>query len=506
MATAVKQWTSSVIKQDEIDKYLINGKDFIDDELIKKQILENRNSEKSRIRDILAKSYDLQRLDPVETAALLDVTDPELLSEMYDTGLKIKQKVYGTRVVTFAPLYCSNHCVNNCLYCGFRNENKAERRRKLELPEIKKEAESLEKAGHKRLIMVYGEHPASDADYIVDTVKTVYDTKVANGEIRRVNINAAPMEIENLRKLHDVGIGTFQVFQETYSHERYKTVHPSGIKSNYRWRLYALHRAMEAGIDDVGMGSLFGIYDWKFEVMGLLYHTIDLENRFGGIGPHTISFPRIEAASNIAIPGLDKYGVNDAEFKRLVTVLRLSVPYTGMIVTAREKPEVRKEAFSVGCTQGDASSRIGIGAYHEDESGDNQDLEKQQFELGDTRNLDEFIADLAEEGYLTSFCTAGYRCGRTGEAFMDVAKCGKVHAFCMPNAVLTFKEYLLDYAGDLTKAKGEKLLDIEIEKLNKISSRRSKSILPESKTAREISGFKADYCGIKQTENRKYSF
>ncbi len=252
----------------------------------------------------------------------------------------------------FAPLYCSNHCVNNCLYCGFRNENKAERRRKLELPEIKKEAESLEKAGHKRLIMVYGEHPASDADYIVDTVKTVYDTKVANGEIRRVNINAAPMEIENLRKLHDVGIGTFQVFQETYSHERYKTVHPSGIKSNYRWRLYALHRAMEAGIDDVGMGSLFGIYDWKFEVMGLLYHTIDLENRFGGIGPHTISFPRIEAASNIAIPGLDKYGVNDAEFKRLVTVLRLSVPYTGMIVTAREKPEVRKEAFSVGCTQG----------------------------------------------------------------------------------------------------------------------------------------------------------
>ena len=257
MATAVKQWTSSVIKQDEIDKYLINGKDFIDDELIKKQILENRNSEKSRIRDILAKSYDLQRLDPVETAALLDVTDPELLSEMYDTGLKIKQKVYGTRVVTFAPLYCSNHCVNNCLYCGFRNENKAERRRKLELPEIKKEAESLEKAGHKRLIMVYGEHPASDADYIVDTVKTVYDTKVANGEIRRVNINAAPMEIENLRKLHDVGIGTFQVFQETYSHERYKTVHPSGIKSNYRWRLYALHRAMEAGIDDVGNGIAF---------------------------------------------------------------------------------------------------------------------------------------------------------------------------------------------------------------------------------------------------------
>lgn len=466
MKTAINSWVNSVIKQDEIDKYLINGKDFIDDELIKKQILDNRNSDKSRIRDIIAKSLDLQRLDPFETAALLDVTDPELLSEMYDTGLKIKQKVYGTRIVTFAPLYCSNHCVNNCLYCGFRKENKAERRRKLSLPEISKEAESLERAGHKRLIMVYGEHPASDADYIVDTVKTVYDTKVDNGEIRRVNINAAPMEIENLRKLHEVGIGTFQVFQETYSHDRYKTVHPSGIKSNYRWRLYALHRAMDAGIDDVGMGSLFGIYDWKFEVMGLLYHTIDLENRFGGIGPHTISFPRIEAASNIAIPGLDKYGVSDDEFKRLVTVLRLSVPYTGMIVTAREKPQIRKEVFNVGCTQGDASSRIGIGAYHEDESGDDQDLEKQQFELGDTRTLDEFIADLAQEGYLTSFCTAGYRCGRTGEAFMDVAKCGKVHAFCMPNAVLTFKEYLLDYAGEATRETGNRLLEKEIEKLN----------------------------------------
>ncbi len=465
MILPVKTWADSVVRQDEIDRYLIKGKDFIDDALIEKQISENRNPEKSRIRDIIAKSLDLERLDPDETAALLDVEDPDLLAGMYEAGLKVKQKVYGSRIVTFAPLYCSNHCVNNCLYCGFRTGNTAERRRKLSLSEIRNEAESLQQIGHKRLIMVYGEHPESDADYIVDTVKTVYDTKVDNGEIRRVNINAAPMEIEKLKRLHEVGIGTFQVFQETYSHARYGTVHPSGIKSNYRWRLYALHRAMDAGIDDVGMGSLFGIYDWKFEVMGLLYHTIDLENRFGGIGPHTISFPRIEPASGIAIPDLGKYGVNDSEFKRLVTVLRLSVPYTGMIVTAREKPGIRKEVFNVGCTQGDAASRIGIGAYHEDESGDNQDLEKQQFELGDTRSLDEFIADLAEEGYLTSFCTAGYRCGRTGEAFMDVAKCGKVHAFCMPNAVLTFKEYLLDYAGEKTIEKGEKLLEREFEKL-----------------------------------------
>ncbi len=466
MKPAAGPWAKNVIKQDEVDKYLIDGKDFIDDKLINKQIEENKNPGKSRIKDILAKSYDLQTLAPEETAALLDVTDPEILSEMYETGLKVKQKVYGTRIVTFAPLYCSNHCVNNCLYCGFRSENTKERRRKLSLDEITKEAEALENIGHKRLIMVYGEHPESDADYIVDTVKSVYDTRVGNGEIRRVNINAAPMEIEKLKKLHEVGIGTFQVFQETYSHDRYSQVHPAGIKSNYRWRLYALHRAMEAGIDDVGMGALFGLYDWKFEVMSLLYHTLDLEKQFGGIGPHTISFPRIEMASGLSLPDAQKYKVEDDEFKRLVTVLRLSVPYTGMIVTAREKPEIRKEVFNVGCTQGDASSRIGIGAYHEEETGENQDLEKQQFELGDTRDLDELVADLADQGYLTSFCTAGYRCGRTGDSFMDVAKCGKVHAFCMPNAVLTFKEYLLDYAGENTLEKGNKLLESEFEKLN----------------------------------------
>jgi len=465
MATLVKSWIDSVIKQDEIDKYLINGKDFIDDDLIREKISLNKNPDRLRVKDIFAKSFDLQRLDPDETAALLNIEDKELLSEMYETGLKIKHKVYGRRIVTFAPLYCSNHCVNNCLYCGFRAANSKERRRRLTLEEIRKETEALVKTGHKRLILVYGEHPESDVDYMADTIRTVYETKIDNGEIRRVNINAAPLNIEKYKKLHDVGIGTFQVFQETYSHDRYRTVHPSGIKSNYRWRLYALHRAMEGGIDDVGMGALFGLYDWKFEVMGLLYHTIDFENRFGGIGPHTISFPRIEPASEIKLPDAEKYVVSDFEFKRLVAVLRLSVPYTGMIITAREKPQIRREIINVGCTQGDASSRIGIGAYSEDKSGEHQDLEKQQFQLGDTRTLDDFIADMAEEGYITSFCTAGYRCGRTGEVFMGAAKCGKVNAFCMPNAVLTFKEYLLDYAGENTIKKGNRLLQQEIDML-----------------------------------------
>ena len=299
-ATATKSWIKSVIKEDEIDRYLVNGKDFIDEDLIWKQIRENNDPDPLRIRDIMAKSMDLQTLEPAETAALLNVTNPEVLSEMFSTALKVKQKVYGNRVVTFAPLYCSNHCVNNCLYCGFRTGNSKEVRRKLNQDEIRKEAEALEKTGHKRLIMVYGEHPDSDADYMVDTVRTVYNTKVDNGEIRRVNINAAPMEMEKLKKLHEVGIGTYQVFQETYDRNRYKLVHPAGLKSNYRWRLYALHRAMEAGIDDVGMGALFGLYDWQFEVMSMIYHTRDLEARFGGTGPHTISFPRIELASETA--------------------------------------------------------------------------------------------------------------------------------------------------------------------------------------------------------------
>jgi len=255
----------------------------------------------------------------------------------------------------------SNLCVNSCLYCGFRKENPFEKRRRLTIEEVKKETEELVKTGHKRLIVVYGEHSLSDIDYIADTIRAIYETKVDNGEVRRVNINAAPQSIENQRILKEVGIGTFQVFQETYHHETYRKMHPKGIKSNYQWRLYALHRAQEAGVDDVAIGALFGLYDWKFEVMGLLYHAIDLEKR----GPHTISFPRLEPAENAPITRNSPYLVNDQDFKRLVTVIRLSVPYTGMILTAREPAHIRREVINVGCTQTDASTRIGIGAYSE---------------------------------------------------------------------------------------------------------------------------------------------
>ena len=451
----------TAIKEDEVFPYLEGGEDFIKDDEIERLLQENRDPGRSKIRDILDRSLLLQRLEPHETAALLNVQDDDLWQEIFETAREVKDRVYGPRIVTFAPLYCSNLCVNSCAYCAFRAENTAEKRRRLSITEVRRETEALVSIGHKRLIVVYGEHPSSDIDYIAATVRTIYETKVGNGEIRRVNINAAPQTIANYKVLKEIGIGTYQVFQETYHHATYKYVHPRGIKANYQWRLYALHRAQEASVDDVAIGALFGLYDWKFEVMGLLYHAIDLEEKFGGVGPHTISFPRLEPAANTPLSVNSPYKVSDKDFKRLVAVIRLSVPYTGMIITAREPAEIRRDVMNVGCTQTDASTRIGVGAYSEHYNA--QEAERQQFLLGDTRSLDEVIRELAEMGYLTSFCTAGYRCGRTGSYFMSIAKKGKVHQFCIPNAILTMKEYLLDYGSEKTKRVGEKLIERQIE-------------------------------------------
>ena len=345
----VSEWTKKVIKPDEIEKYLIEGKDFIDETVITSQLKSAANPDKSRVREILAKSLEIERLEPEETATLLNVTDDDLWEEMYLAGLAVKRKVYDNRIVFFAPLYCSNLCVNNCAYCGFRYENKEEKRRILTMEEIRKETEAVINEGHKRMIVVFGEHPRSAVDYIAETIRTIYDVnvpvKTGYSAIRRVNVNAAPMSIADLKKLWEVGIGTFQVFQETYHKPTYANLHPlNTIKGNYRWRLYSLHRAMEAGIDDVAIGALFGLYDWRFEVMGLLYHTIDLERHFG-IGPHTISFPRLTPASGSWFSRNSQWRVSDADFKKLVTVLRLSVPYTGLIVTARESAEMRREVI-----------------------------------------------------------------------------------------------------------------------------------------------------------------
>lgn len=461
------KWAEQVVKQDEIDKYLVNGKDFIDEKTIYEKLSNNRNPDKEYIRDIIEKSLSITRLGPDETAALLNVEDEDLWEELYEAADKVKHKVYDNRIVFFAPLYCSNLCVNSCIYCGFRKENPEEKRRILSMEEIKRETEAVIDEGHKRMIVVYGEHPLSDADYMADSIKTVYDVrrkaKNGYGNIRRVNVNAAPMSISDLRKLQEVGIGTYQVFQETYNHALYEKLHPAGPKSNYLWRLYSLHRAFDAGIDDVAIGALFGLYNWRFEVMALMYHTIDLERQFGGIGPHTISFPRMTPAVGSDFSTQSKYLVNDDDFKKLVTVLRLSVPYTGLIVTARERPEVRREAIKVGCTQMDASTRIDIGGYSERANEQNQD--KQQFMLGDTRKLDDVIRELAQKGMITSFCTAGYRCGRTGDKIMCLLRDCTEGKFCKLNAVLTFREYLDDYASEETKLVGEQLISKEIEEI-----------------------------------------
>lgn len=457
---AQESWIKRVIKPEENDKFKKNGKDFIDEVQIQETLMAQRNPDRSHIREIMAKALELNRLDPEETAALLNCQDEELWQEMYEIGLQIKHKVYGRRIVTFAPLYVSNYCVNNCTYCGYRAENKDIHRQQLTMEELAQEIRALVGVGHKRLIMVYGEHPKSDVNYIAETLKVAYGTKEGNGEIRRVNVNAAPLCIEDYKLLRDVGIGTYQVFQETYHHGTYQKVHRS-LKANYEWRVYSLHRAMEAGVDDVGIGALFGLADWKFDVMGLLAHTIDLEEHFGGVGPHTISFPRLQPAVNTPFAEQSPYLVDDDTFKKLVTVIRLSVPYTGMILTARESARIRNDVINVGCTQIDASSNIGIGTYSKEKT----DYSKQQFILGDTRSLDEAIRDMAAMGYITSFCTAGYRCGRTGDYFMGIAKKGNVNKLCMPNAILTFKEYLLDYASPETVKVGEPLIEKEFNAL-----------------------------------------
>lgn len=466
----VKDWVDNVVIQDEIDRYLPeDGTDFINEDEIWAALERQKNPDPAYVREIIEKSRKLDTLLPEETAALLNVTDPELIKEMEQAAIDIKLKVYDNRIVTFAPLYLSSKCVNGCTYCSFREGNDHAVRRVLTQDELDREIKTLAgEIGHKRLIVVYGEHPDSDAEYIADTVKTIYNAKYKTrkgyGQIRRVNINAAPMSIDDLAMLNEVGIGTYQVFQETYHHQTYKDVHPENtLKGNYKWRLYAMHRAMEAGIDDVGIGALFGLYDWKFEVMGLLAHARDLEEKFG-VGPHTISFPRLEEADNA--PGVDdteSYHLTDEEFKHVVLCLRLSVPYTGMILTARENAELRDKIIPLGITQTDASTKIGLGAYAE--SSEEQEAQRQQFILGDTRSLDEVVRALAKQGFITSFCTAGYRCGRTGQKILDALKSGHEGKFCKLNAIITYREWLDDFGSEETIKLAEPIIQREIEQV-----------------------------------------
>lgn len=447
----------------EFERYDGIERDFIDDEKIWAQLNKWENPSQEDVRRVLKKAENCVRLEPEETAILLQNKDEETIREMFALAHRLKEEVYGDRIVFFAPLYISDECANNCVYCGFRAENKAIHRKTLTMDEIAEEVKIMIEEGQKRTVLVYGESPATDIDFMCDSIEKVYSVKSEHGEIRRANINSAPLTVEELKRLKAVGIGTFQVFQETYHHETYRRVHPQGtVKGHYRWRLYAMDRAQQAGVDDVGLGVLFGLYDWRFEVMGLLYHTIHLEETFGGVGPHTISFPRITPATGTPYSEHPEYAVSDEDFKKLVAVLRLSVPYTGLICTAREPDRIRREVIPFGVSQIDGGTRIGVGAYAQSLRA-NALPDQEQFTIGDDRPLDVMVQEVCDMGFVPSFCTACYRAGRTGDHFMKVAKSKFVHNFCVPNALFTLKEYLMDYATDEARQKGEETLKRRVE-------------------------------------------
>jgi len=433
---------------------------FIDSEEIWNYI-HKTISTKEKVREIISKSLSKKRLNLEEVAVLINTDDPQLIEEIKDGAKTLKKTIYGNRIVLFAPLYVGSKCANNCTYCGFRASNKEVVRKTLNDQELVSEVEALEENGQKRLILVYGEHAHYTPEYIAHTVKVAYSVRKGNGEIRRININAAPMEIKGFKTIKEAGIGTFQIFQETYNREAYKTYHLSGKKADFDYRLTSLDRAQEAGIDDVGIGALFGLYDWRFEVLGLIRHTNHLEACYN-VGPHTISFPRIKDASSLNFG--DKYFVSDEDFTKLIAILRLAVPYTGMILTAREPEKLRNEIIQYGVSQIDGGTKLELGSYSKTEK-EEQNLNNEQFKINDDRSLNDIIDELLDQEMIPSFCTSCYRRGRTGEHFMEFSVPGFIKRFCTPNAILTMAEYIEDYAPEQTAIKGWKAIEKNIETL-----------------------------------------
>ena len=436
--------------------------DFIVPQEIEEILAHRASPPRARVRELLAKAREQQGLTMEEVACLSYVENPELLNEIFSTAKQIKEEIYGTRLVLFAPLYISNRCSNECTYCAFRATNTEIKRRTLTQEEIAEETRILIRQGHKRVLMVAGEAlPPQGFQYLIDSIDTIYSTHVGPGEIRRINVNLAPQTTERFKQLKQAEIGTFQLFQETYHRPTYAQVHLKGTKSNYDWRATAFDRAMEAGIDDVGMGVLFGLYDWRFEIVAMMQHIRHLEEKFG-VGPHTISFPRIEPAVGSTIASKPPYAVNDADFMKMIAIMRLAVPYTGMIMSTRETAEVRRATLELGISQISAGSRTDPGGYKDGEG----DPNGSQFQLGDHRTVEEVVSDVVSLGFLPSFCTACYRLGRTGQDFMDLAKPGEIKYHCHPNALSTFQEYLCDYAGAKAKSAGEKLISIELQNMD----------------------------------------
>jgi 2-iminoacetate synthase len=447
---------------------------FIDERRVHDALRAAADKDAGHVREILARAGDLKGLEMEDVAVLSSISDPELLGALFATARDVKDAIYGARLVLFAPLYVSNMCSNDCLYCAFRVRNKELKRRALTQDEIRHEVELLVDEGHKRVLLVAGEsYPKQGFQYVLDSVASIYSVKKGHGEIRRVNVNVAPLSVDEFRALKATGIGTYQLFQETYHRDTYKAVHLGGKKRDFDWRVTAMHRAMEAGIDDVGIGVLFGLADWRFELLAMLQHIRELERVFG-VGPHTISMPRLEPALGSDVASDPPRPVSDIDFRKIVAILRLAVPYTGMIMSTRETPNLRRETFALGISQISAGSRTNPGGYAEDEKFDTA-----QFQLGDHRSLDEVIRDVAELGYIPSFCTACYRLGRTGMDFMDLAKPGDIKHHCDPNALSTFLEYLEDYGSDATRATGEDLIVRKTGEMDPVRRAHTQKMLDE---------------------------
>ena len=439
----------------------------------------NSSRDHGLVRAILEKARRLNGINEDEIAVLADVTDPDLLYELFETARFVKDEIYGKRLVIFAPLYISNLCANECAYCAFRARNTAVRRRALTQSEIAEETGILIEQGHKRILLVAGEaYPKEGLRYILDSIDTIYSVKHRSGEIRRINVNIAPLDVPQFALLRDAKIGTYQIFQETYHHDTYERVHVAGKKADYLWRLGAIDRAMTAGINDCGIGVLFGLYDWRYEILALVQHIAHLEATFG-VGPHTISVPRMEHATGSPMTVQPPYPVSDVDFCKIVAILRLAVPYTGIIMSTRETARIRRETFALGVSQISAGSRTNPGGYTDDEKED-----MSQFSLGDHRSLDEVIVDIASLGYVPSFCTGCYRLGRTGGDFMDLARPGDIKQHCDPNAAATFQEYLEDYGTDASRTIGERAIEEFVGGMSERNAKRSKALVDKVKSGK----------------------
>ena len=443
------------IKNDEINSLIAKGKELV--------------SDKELVREIIEKSKSAEGLTPEETAVLLNLEDKELIEEMFKAARQVKEKLYGKRLVVFAPLYVSNYCVNNCTYCGYKYCNDELKRKKLNKEQLIEEVKVLESLGHKRIALEAGEDPVNaPLDYILDCIKSIYSIKFDNGSIRRINVNIAATTVEDYKRLKDAEIGTYILFQETYHKPTYERLHVSGPKHNYNYHTTAMHRAREAGIDDIGMGVLYGLYDYKYETLAMLMHAMDLEETTG-VGPHTLSVPRIRPAENVSLENYP-YLVDDEDFKKIVAILRLAVPYAGLILSTREEPGLRDEIIALGVSQVSTGSCTGVGGYSESYV---DPEEKPQFEVGDHRSPVEMIESLMEAGYIPSYCTACYREGRTGERFMEIVKSGELYKICEANALITLKEFIDDYGTDRTREIGDKLIKKSIDEIDNESFRKS---------------------------------